>query len=83
MRLLQANDVLSLKRLIGRALPDSRLRRNIDCSWEARTDSGLTDLFLHPNVHTYRIDEFLEMVSSTGLKPLLLPTLTSLPALKR
>jgi len=71
MRLLQVNDVPTLKRLIDRALPDSRLRRYIDCSWEARTDSGLADLFLHPNVHTYRIDEFLEMVSSTGLKPLL------------
>jgi hypothetical protein len=78
MRLLQVNDVLSLKRLIDRALPDSRLRRYIDCSWEARTDSGLADLFLHPNVHTYRIDEFLEMVSSSGLKPLLFTHLDAL-----
>jgi 2-polyprenyl-3-methyl-5-hydroxy-6-metoxy-1,4-benzoquinol methylase len=78
MRLLQVNDVQTLKRLIDRALPDSRLRRYIDCSWEARTDSGLADLFLHPNVHTYRIDEFLEMVSSTGLKPLLFTHLDAL-----
>jgi len=78
MRLLQVNDVQTLKRLIRRAAPDSRFRRYIDCSWEARTDSGLADLFLHPNVHTYRIDEFLEMVSSTGLKPLLFTHLDAL-----
>jgi len=71
MRLFRINDVSALKRLIRRSPPDSRLRRYIEGSWEARTDSGLADLFLHPNVHTYRIDEFLEMVSCPGLKPLL------------
>lgn len=78
MRLLRINNVMVLKQLIRRALPDSRLRHYIDCSWEARTDSGLADLFLHPNVHTYRIDEFLEMVSCSGLKPLLFTHLDAL-----
>lgn len=78
MRLLRINNVMALKQLIRRALPDSRLRHYIDCSWEARTDSGLADLFLHPNVHTYRIDEFLEMVSCSGLKPLLFTHLDAL-----
>lgn len=71
MRLLNINDVPALKRLLRRAPPESRLRRYIEASWEARTDSGLADLFLHPNVRTYRIDEFLEMVSASGLQPLL------------
>ncbi len=71
MRLLGVKDVETLKQLIRRALPDSRLGHFIDCSREARTDSGLADLFLHPNVHTYRIDEFLEMISRSGLTPLL------------
>ncbi|KAF0188370.1 MAG: type 12 [Desulfobulbaceae bacterium] len=78
MRLLRINDIETLKQLIRRALPDSRLRHYIDNSWEARTDSGLADLFLHPNVHTYRIDEFLEMVSCSGLKPLLFTHLDAL-----
>jgi 2-polyprenyl-3-methyl-5-hydroxy-6-metoxy-1,4-benzoquinol methylase len=71
MRLLKIRDVATLKRMIRRAAPDSRLRNYLDCSWESRTDSGLADLFLHPNVKTYRIDEFLEMVGQSGLKPLL------------
>jgi 2-polyprenyl-3-methyl-5-hydroxy-6-metoxy-1,4-benzoquinol methylase len=71
MRLLRVRDVQAIKEMIRRAEPDSRLRAYVDNSWEARTDSGLADLFLHPNVHTYRIDEFLEMVGQTGLQPLL------------
>jgi 2-polyprenyl-3-methyl-5-hydroxy-6-metoxy-1,4-benzoquinol methylase len=71
MRLLGVKDVGTLKQLIRRAQPDSRLRRFLDRCREARTDSGLADLFLHPNVHTCGIDEFLEMVSRAGLSPLL------------
>jgi SAM-dependent methyltransferase len=71
LRLLRVRDVATLKRMIRRAAPDSRLRNYLDCSWESRTDSGLADLFLHPNVKTYRIDEFLEMVGQSGLTPLL------------
>jgi SAM-dependent methyltransferase len=71
MRLLKVKDVTTIKRMIKRSRPDSRLRSYSDCSWEARTDSGLADLFLHPNVISYRIDEFMEMVVQSGLKPLL------------
>lgn len=71
MRFLQVRDVQTVKQMIKRAAPGSRLRAYVDNSWEARTDSGLADLFLHPNVRTYRIDEFLEMVGQTGLRPLL------------
>lgn len=71
VRLLGIRDLKSLKALLRRAAPESRLRSYVDSLWEAETDSGLADLFLNPNVTTYRMDEFLEMVAHTGLKPLL------------
>lgn len=78
VRLLGIRDLKSLKKLIRRASPESRLRSYVESLWEAETDSGLADLFLNPNVKTYRIDEFLEMVSHTGLKPLLFSHLDAL-----
>jgi SAM-dependent methyltransferase len=71
VRLLGIRDVAALKRLISKAKPGSRVRGYLDASWEARTDSGLADLFLNPQVRTYRIDEFLTIVGQTGLQPLL------------
>lgn len=71
LRMLGISDLAGLKRLLRSAPRNSRFRQYVEGLWEARTDSGLADLFLHPNVHTYRIDEFLEMVAQTGLKPLL------------
>ena len=69
--LLGINDIAGLKRLVGKARQGSRLRGYLDSSWEARFDSGLADLFLHPRVQTYRIDEFLELVGQTEMRPLL------------
>jgi SAM-dependent methyltransferase len=71
VKLLGIDNLSKLKQLLYRAKPESRIRRYLDNSWEARSDSGLADLFLHPCVHTYRIDEFLAMVSQSRLKPLL------------
>src|SRR6185369_11988323 len=34
-------------------------------------DAGLADALLHPRVHTYRIDGFMELVRQSGLEPLL------------
>lgn len=70
-RLLGIRDVSQLKRLLAKAKPGGRVREYLDASWEARSDSGLADLFLHPCVHTYRIDEFLALVGQTRLRPLL------------
>lgn len=69
-RLLKITDLPALKRLLNRAPRGSRIREYLDASWESRTDTGLADLFLHPCVHTYRIDEFLAVITQTGLKPL-------------
>ncbi len=70
-RILGIRDLSTLKRLLNRAKPGSRIRSYLDDSWEARSDTGLADLFLHPCVHTYRIDEFLELIAKSQLKPLL------------
>ena len=78
MRLLQVRDVAAIKRMLKKAAPASRLKGYVDAAWEAKNDSGLADLFLHPNVKTYRIDEFMELVGQSGLKPLLFTHLDAL-----
>lgn len=70
-RVLGIKDLAGIRRMLRSASPDSRFRRHVESLWEAKNDSGLADLFLHPNVKTYRIDEFIELVSQTGLKPLM------------
>jgi SAM-dependent methyltransferase len=71
VKLIGIRDLAGLKRLLANAKPGGRVREYLDASWEARSDSGLADLFLHPCVHTYRIDEFLSLVGQTRLRPLL------------
>lgn len=70
-RILGISDITALKSLVRRARPGSRFRNYLESSWEARSDAGLADLFLHPCVHTYRIDDFLMLLSACQLKPLL------------
>jgi SAM-dependent methyltransferase len=70
-RLLKIQDIRTIKNLFGRARPGSRLYQCIRTSSEATSASGLADAFLHPCVHTFTIDEFLEMMAETGLRPLL------------
>jgi SAM-dependent methyltransferase len=79
VKILRIKDIKALKRLLGRAKEGSRVREYLDESWEARSDSGLADLFLNPRVHTYRIDEFLNMVGQTSLRPLLFAHREALP----
>jgi SAM-dependent methyltransferase len=59
------------RRLLDRAKPGSRLADFLAASDETATPSGLADALLHPCVHTYRVDELLEMVALAGLEPLL------------
>jgi len=70
-RLLNVRDIATAKRLLARSRPGSRLARFREESSEAAFDSGLADALLHPCVHTFRIDELIELVSRSGLEPLL------------
>lgn len=70
MRLLRIDDARMVRRLLSRAPAGSRVREYLDASWEARTLSGIADLFLHPSVTTYRMVEFMELVTAAGLVPL-------------
>jgi SAM-dependent methyltransferase len=69
-RLLGVQEPAAAERLIRRSKPGSRLRGFIDASDEASYESGLADALLHPRVHTFRIDGFMELIRQSGLEPL-------------
>jgi SAM-dependent methyltransferase len=70
-RLLGIHSPGRARQLLRKAKPGSRLADFMAASDEVATVSGLADALLHPCVHTYRIDELLEMVTQAGLEPLL------------
>lgn len=70
-RLLGIDSTGGARGLLRKAAAGSRLANYLAASDEPATASGLADALLHPRVRTYRIDELLEMVSQTGLEPLL------------
>lgn len=70
-RLLGVRDPVVARRLMARSRPGSRLRDFMDTSDEAACQSGLADALLHPRVHTFRIEPFMDMVRRSGLEPLL------------
>ncbi len=71
IKLLDISDLNPIKKMIRKASPESKFRDFINSAWEAETDSGLADMFLNPDVKTYRMSEFMEMVDKTELRPLL------------
>ena len=70
-RMLGIQSPDSARRLLHKAKPGSRLASFLAASDETATASGLADALLHPCVHTYRVDELLELISQAGLEPLL------------
>jgi|SRR6185369_8041140 len=70
-RLLGINSPRSARRLLGKAAAGSRVANYMAASDEAATVSGFADALLHPRVHSYRIDDLLEMISRTGLELLM------------
>ncbi len=70
-KLLGVSSPRAARRLMGRALAGSRLAAYLASADEPDSLSGLADALLHPLVHTFRIDELMELVSQTGLRPLL------------
>jgi SAM-dependent methyltransferase len=71
LRLLGVRDITTLRRLLARSRPGSRLRRFVRSSAEASFPAGLADALLHPCVHTFRIDQLLELLEQSSLRPLL------------
>ena len=59
------------RHLLRKARPGSRLANFLAKSDEVTTTSGLADALLHPCVHTYLVDELLEMISQAGMEPFL------------
>lgn len=70
-RFLGIDSPRAARRLMHKAAPGSRLANYLAASDESDTVSGLADALLHPQVHTYRIEELLEMIAQTGLELLL------------
>jgi SAM-dependent methyltransferase len=68
LRLLKVHDPATVKRLIARSKPDSRLQRYAVSSPEAGFAAGLADALLHPLVHTFRVGEVLELIKGSGLE---------------
>ena len=71
LRLLGIRTPHEVRKLSKKARPGSRLARYMAVADEATTDAGIADALLHPRVHTYRVDEMLEIVAQAGLQPLL------------
>ena len=71
LRMLQVNDPTVVQRLVRHSGAGSRLRRFAGASDEIAYRAGLADALLHPCVHTYRIDEFMDLVRQSELEPLL------------
>lgn len=71
LRLLKINTAHDARKLLKGARPGSRLAQYLNAADETATNAGLADALLHPRVHTYKVDELLEMIATAGLKPLL------------
>lgn len=71
LRLLGIRSPLIARELLRKAATGSRLANFLAASDETAAVSGLADALLHPCVHTYRIDELLEMIAQTDLIPLM------------
>lgn len=70
-KLLGIDSPCKAQRFLRKAVAGSRLSNYLSASDEPATISGLADALLHPRVHTYRIDELLEMIAQTGLELML------------
>lgn len=68
LRLIKVRDPATVKRLIARARPGSRLQRYAASSPEAGFEAGLADALLHPRVHTFLMDDVMQLIRQSGLE---------------
>jgi SAM-dependent methyltransferase len=71
LRLLKINTPVRVRHLLSKARRGSRLAHYMASSDEIKTNSGIADALLHPQVQTFRIDGLMDMIRQTGLQPLL------------
>ena len=71
LRMLGIDTPRNARAMQNRAASGSRLANYLAASDEAVTVSGLADALLHPRVHTYRVDQLLEVIAQTGLELLM------------
>ena len=69
-RLLKITSVQTVRDMVRRSPPGSRLRTFFEASREVDDDVGVADALLHPSVRTYRIDGLLNLLKKAGLKVL-------------
>lgn len=67
-KMLDVHDAATAAALLKRAKPGSRLGEYARYAHEARSTSGVADALLHPLVHTFRVDDLLELISRSGLQ---------------
>lgn len=79
LRLLRVSEPEQVQAMVKRSREGSRLRNFFASSDEVGFRAGLADALLHPCVRTFRIDSFMEMVSRSGLTPLLFAHRLALP----
>jgi len=79
LRILKVREPRQVLDMVRRSQPGSRLRQFFEASEEVSYRAGLADALLHPCVRTYRIEGFMEMISASGLKPLLFAHDSALP----
>lgn len=66
-KLLGISSHHAARALLNKAAPGSRLAAYLAAADEPHTVSGLADALLHPQVHTFRIDDLLALVADAGL----------------
>lgn len=71
MKMLHIHEVGELRNIYRKAKDDSRFKQYMDSAYEARFDSGIADMFLHPYAKTYTIDQLLEFLDMAGFEPLM------------
>ncbi|WP_224959525.1 class I SAM-dependent methyltransferase [Geomonas subterranea] len=70
LKLLKVREPEQVRRMVAKSGKESRLRGFFENSGEVASRSGLADALLHPQVTSYRIDAFLDLVAASGLIPL-------------
>lgn len=70
LRMIGIHTLSELKRLCRKAPDGSRFKNYLQANSEARFDSGLADLFLHPYARTYTLEQLLETLETTSFEPL-------------